>query len=275
MQVEELLQKENIPFIQKGNDYIVSCLNPDHPDRNPSMRVDRISGVFHCFSCGYKGNLFTLHGEETSILQQLRDKVKRSIVKKTAETVGLSMPSSAIPYRGDWRNISKETYAHFRAFNSHEKDFVGRVVFPIYDLAGNIRAFIGRHTGTDPKKYLITPSKVKLPIYPCPEPVQGSIILVEGIFDAINLWDKGIYNAACIFGTNNVNEDKLELIRMRGAQKVYVFMDGDEAGQKAADKIKRMCENIYLPSTNILMRDTDPGALSAKQVQKLKEQLYS
>ena len=46
MTVEELLQSKDVYFIPKGADALVRCLNPDHDDRNPSMRIDRITGVF-------------------------------------------------------------------------------------------------------------------------------------------------------------------------------------------------------------------------------------
>ena len=58
MTVEELLIEEKIPFKMSPADFIVSCLNPEHDDSNPSMRIDKITGVYNCFSCGYKGNIF-------------------------------------------------------------------------------------------------------------------------------------------------------------------------------------------------------------------------
>ena len=60
MNVEELLQSKHVPFMPKGKDYVVSCLSPEHDDSNPSMRIDQITGIFHCFSCGYKGNLLCI-----------------------------------------------------------------------------------------------------------------------------------------------------------------------------------------------------------------------
>ncbi len=45
MTVEELLQRRDIYFIPKGGDYLVSCLNPEHADRNPSMRIDQLTGI--------------------------------------------------------------------------------------------------------------------------------------------------------------------------------------------------------------------------------------
>ena len=46
MNVEDLLSKRNIHYTPKGRDFLVSCINPEHEDRNPSMRIDQITGVF-------------------------------------------------------------------------------------------------------------------------------------------------------------------------------------------------------------------------------------
>ena len=53
MNVEELLISKNIPYKRSGRDYIISCLNTEHKDKHPSLRVDKYTGVMHCFSCGF------------------------------------------------------------------------------------------------------------------------------------------------------------------------------------------------------------------------------
>ena len=63
MTVEELLRQRELYFIPKGADFLVSCLNPEHEDKNPSMRIDQITGIYQCFSCEFKGNIFTYFGE--------------------------------------------------------------------------------------------------------------------------------------------------------------------------------------------------------------------
>ena len=50
MTVEELLQERKIEYKLSPADAIVRCLSPDHDDNNPSMRIDRITGVFNCYS---------------------------------------------------------------------------------------------------------------------------------------------------------------------------------------------------------------------------------
>ena len=274
MNVEELLQSKNVPFVPKGKDFVVSCLNPEHDDNNPSMRIDQITGIFHCFSCGFKGNVFVHFGEKASFLHLRRELVKKKIREKRAESVGLPFPRSALPYVGNWRNIKPETYRKFEAFQEHEA-FVGRIVFPIRDISGRIVAFNARHMTGGTPKYLISPPGARMPLFPAKiDPIQASVILVEGIYDMLNLHDKGLTNAVCCFGTRNINEEKLSILRLQGIEEAIVFFDGDEAGQTAAAKVQEMCENVDLLTRNINVADIDPGALTENQVEKLKNKLY-
>ena len=275
MNVLDLLERKDIYYIPKGQDFLVSCINPEHPDRNPSMRVDQITGVFQCFSCEYKGNLFTHFGEKANQLQLKRELLKKRISEKRAESIGLSFPKNAVPYIGNWRDIKPETYKRFEAFNSVEKDHIGRVVFPVRDMSGRIVAFNGRHTSQGTPKYLITPAGARMPLYPVVNPIQGSIILVEGIYDMINLHDKGLTNAVCCFGTKNINTDKLSMLKIQGIESVDIFFDGDDAGQAAAEKVKEMCEEVELLTRSIHLKNTDPGALTENQVTKLRDKLYA
>lgn len=274
MNVQELLESKNISFIPKGNDFVVRCLNDEHEDKHPSMRIDKITGVFNCFSCQFKGNIFLLFGERPNYIQTKRELLKKKIRLKQAEGIGLKIPSSAVPYLGNYRGIKSSTYKRFGAFESPDKEFIGRIVFPILNYSGNIVAFNGRHTTGGTPKYLITPHGVKLPLFPVVKAEKGSIILVEGIYDVINLYDKGLCNAVCCFGTNNINEDKLAILKMQGVENIDIFFDGDTAGQKAAEKVKNLCENIGLQSRNVYLKDTDPGELSDEQVVKLAKKLY-
>ena len=275
MTVEELLVQKQIAFLVKGNDYVVRCLNPEHPDRNPSLRIDRIDGRFNCFSCEFRGNVFSYFGETVTGLQIKRNSLIEKIQQKRAESIGMEMPSNRQPYLGNWREISPKTYKEFDAFQHIDPDFVNRINFPIRDLSGKIVGFQGRHTGGGVPKYKFSPPGVKLPLLPRVQPRHGEVILVEGLFDMLNLHDKGITNAICCFGTNNINENKLSILKMQNVEKIGIFFDGDEAGQKAAENIKSMCEKLDLVSRNIYLKDTDPGALTAPQIQKLEQKLYA
>ena len=274
MTVEELLKQRDIYFIPKGADYLVSCLNPEHADRNPSMRIDNITGIYQCFSCEFKGNVFTHFGEKANQLQLRRELLKKKIKDKRSESIGLSFPKNVMPYVGNWREIKPETYKRFEAFQHADADYVGRINFPIRDISGRIVAFNGRHTTGGTPKYMISPAGAKMPLFPIVEPIQGKVILVEGIYDMLNLQDKGLTNAVCTFGTKNINEEKLRMLSIQGVDSIDVFFDGDDAGQDAAIKVKEMCEQVGLAHRNICLKNTDPGALKQQAVETLKRKLY-
>lgn len=277
MNVQELLFSKDIPFIPKGADFVVACLNPEHNDRSPSMRVDQVTGIFNCFSCEYKGNVFTHFGEKPNVMQQRREFLKRKIQEKRQESIGLEFPQDAVPYAGNWRDIKPETYKKFEAFQHSGKDYISRINFPVRDRTGRIVAFQGRHTSMGIPKYLNTPPGAKMPLFPVAKPHRGSILLVEGMFDMLNLHDKGVTNAVCCFGVKNVTEERLSVLAMQGVDNIDIFLDNDEAGQAASERIKVMCEKVDLTSRNIKFgsKEQDAGALTQTQVTKLKSTLYA
>ncbi len=275
MIVDELLIARGIEFRPSGKDYLIRCLNPDHEDRNPSLRIDKTTGIFNCLSCGYSGNLFNHFGEKPDWLQIRRERLKSVISDKLIETSGLSIPDNAIPFNQDWRGISASTFMKFEAFQHSNAEFIGRVVFPVRSITNKIIAFCGRHQGQVDPKYLFHPAGSKLPLFPIVKPIQGRIILVEGIMDMINLHDKGLTNAVCAFGVNKVTTDKINILKIQGVSGIDIFFDNDEAGQNGSQKLKELLEDNELTSRNITFgKIKDPGELTALQVIKLKETLY-
>ena len=275
MVVEDILKSKNIEYRHSGKDYLIRCLSPDHEDRNPSLRVDKTTGIFNCLSCGFSGNIFNHFGERPDWLQIFRDKVSKSILAKLADSSGLSIPENAVPFTSDWRNISGETYRRFRAFQHNSSEFIGRVVFPITDISGKIVAFCGRHQSQGTPKYLFSPSGVEnIPLFPVVKPISGRILLVEGIMDMINLQDKGITNAVCAFGVNKLTKEKINVLKIQGIKGIDIFYDMDEAGRRASEISKKDIENCDMACSVVSFTGAkDPGELTASQVLKIKEKL--
>ena len=165
----------------------------------------------------------------------------------------------------------------FEAFKSIGADYEGRITFPIRDLKNRIVCFLGRsEEAFTKKKYLFTPPHTKVPLFPLKQ-LQleaGAVLLVEGIFDMLNLYDNGFRNVLCIFGTNSMNEEKLNLLKVLGVTSIDVCLDPDKAGQDAAAKIKEMAEEMFFTVRNIDLKDCDPGDLTPIRAKKLKERLY-
>ncbi len=276
MNVKDLLEAKKIPYVAKGRDYVVQCTNPEHDDSNPSMHIDQILGIYRCFSCGHKGNIFYDHNEAPDKLQAKRETLKRKIQKMRSQSIGLEFPEDYTPYVGSWRNIAPETYRRFEAFKSTQSEFQSRIVFPIRDITGRIVVFQGRdELGTAKSKYINWPGGIRMPLFPVVEPIRGSVVLVEGIFDAINLHDKGLDNAMCIFGVNNVNETDLINLRLQGVSEVVGMLDADDAGKRGSESLAALCEKVGIRyKEQTLPKGKDPGDLNKIQVDIIKEQLY-
>lgn len=273
--VEDLLIQKKVEFQPSGGDYLLKCLSPEHDDSNPSMRVDKITGIFHCLSCGFKGSIFSHFGEKPNQQQIRRELLRKKIQLKLAESVGFVMPQDALPYEGDWRGIKPETYIKFEAFQHSAPEYIGRIVFPIKDISGKIVAFVGRHTNMlRTPKYMINPPSVKMPLFPIVTPIKGNVILVEGIFDMLNLHDKGLTNAVCSFGTRTITKEKLELLKMQNVSTLDIMYDGDEAGRKATETVIELAESVGLSHRTVGLKQDDPGSLSAQTIEKLRKSLY-
>jgi len=278
MIAEDLLIDKGIQYEISGRDAKIKCLNPEHDDTNPSMRVDRVTGIFHCFSCGFKGNLFTHFGAPSSPLEVRLHRIKEKVEKQRSQTVGIQLPMDRLAWKGGgFRNISEETLTIWDAFTWNVPKFEGRIIFPIRDITGKTVALIGRLiNGMGENKYYIYPSGVEMPFCPAKvKPIQNRVILVEGIFDALNLWDKGLKNTVCCFGTQQMNWVKLSLLKMQGVGGIDIMYDGDEAGRTAAEKVKTTAEELGMSVQIVsLPEGQDPGGLVKDQVNRIKERLY-
>jgi DNA primase len=276
--VQDLLKKEGLYFTVSGKDFLIKCLNPDHEDSNPSCRVDKITGLTHCFSCGFKTNIFKhfgLTGNHTSIKTA---KLKEKLRELNISSNGVEFPGDMVPMTKPFRGISTKTLKEFGAFFTHASETLSdRVFFPITDIRGKPLLYVGRHMLSQGNpRYLNQPSGVTMPIFPEVYTEKYTCaILVEGIFDMLNLYDKGLRNVSCTFGTNTLQNNtasKLLALKTQGISKIYLMFDGDEAGRVAMTKLKPILEELEFLVEIITLEDgSDPGELSQEYVDSIKE----
>jgi DNA primase len=276
--VLDLIQKNGLQFQVSGRDYLIKCLNPEHPDTNPSFRVDRVSGIAHCFSCGFKTNIFKYYGIFSNPIPIKIAKLKEKLQDLKMQTHGVELPAGATPFTKTFRGISQQTLKHFEAFYTNQVEKLqDRIIFPIKDITGKIAVYVARHMLSNGNpRYINYPSKVQMPIFPAQIPAgYKSLVIVEGIFDMLNLYDKGLKNVACAFGTNTLQADtKLKMFpyKAQGISHIYILFDGDDAGEKAAESLKLTLEQLEFIVEIIKLPDgTDPGDLDQLNVQSIAE----
>ena len=276
--VADLLKEKGVYYIPSGRDYLTKCFNPEHNDSNPSFRIDKATGIAHCFSCGFKTNIFKFYGVLTNNVSIKIVKLKDKLKALSESTNGLDPIKGAKPFPTKFRGISLATLREFEAFHTTaDEELVDRLIIPVKDVRGKVTAYIGRHILSDANpRYLIRPAHATVGMYPIKLPDHPkNIILVEGMFDLLNMWDKGAKNVVCTFGTSklyNDTADKLLPYKVMGVERIFILYDGDDAGRTAAAKLKPLIEECgFIVEVINLPDGDDPGDLSHEYVDSIIE----
>ncbi len=127
----------------------------------------------------------------------------------------------------------------------------GRVMFPIFDLRGNVVAFGGRILTDEKPKYINTSDT---PVYHkssglfamnfAKDSGSRQLILAEGYMDVIALHRAGFTNAIASLGTS-LTEEQARIIR-RYTEEAVICYDSDEAGQRATQRAIPILKNAGL-----------------------------
>ena len=276
--VLELLKDKGVAFSISGKDYVTKCFNPEHNDSNPSFRIDKATGIAHCFSCGFKTNIFKFYGLLTNNVSIRVAKLKEKLKVLKESSSGLEPLDGAKPITAAFRGISTQTLKTFGAFDTDRvEQMLDRIVFPITDVRGKTVCYVGRHSMSNGNpRYVNYPSGVTIPLFPAKFTEHfRTIVLVEGIFDMLNCYDKGMHNVVCTFGTSKLLNDvpeKLLSYKVMGIEKIFILYDGDTAGREAAKKIKPLIEEAgFLVEIIDLPEGQDPGVINQEDVNSLIE----
>lgn len=122
--------------------------------------------------------------------------------------------------------------------------FRNRVMFPIHDMLGRVVAFGARRIDeTDEPKYINSPESPLFhksrALYGLPQARDailktGRAVITEGYMDTIACHQAGITNVVATLGTALTTEHARVLERL--CTEAVLLFDGDEAGQRAADR---------------------------------------
>lgn len=141
--------------------------------------------------------------------------------------------------------------------------FFNRVMFPINDVRGDCIAFGGRVIGKGEPKYLNTGDT---PIFHKSEVLfaldkakarmtsTGDAIVVEGYTDVIALHESGFTNVVATLGTS-LTRQHIRLLSHHAKSRIIYLFDGDEAGQRAADRALQFIDSSITPEAGVLRVD--------------------
>ncbi len=142
--------------------------------------------------------------------------------------------------------------------------FRNRLMFPIIDVRGNVIGFGGRVLDDSKPKYLnsnetlvFNKRKNLFGLNFAKKTKQPYMILVEGNIDVVTLHQYGFDNAVASLGTS-LTEEQVTLLSKYTEQVVLTY-DGDEAGQRAAQRAIPMLEKAGIQVKVLQMKDAkDP-----------------
>jgi DNA primase len=148
--------------------------------------------------------------------------------------------------------------------------FRDRIIFPIFNLNGQIIGFGGRITGDGMPKYLNSPeTKIynkRRSLYGINKANRaarssGTVYLVEGYFDVLAMHLYGIENSVATLGTALTTENAKLLKGMVGTGHVTLVYDSDQAGIKAAQRSIAIFEAEALDAKILVLpKDDDPDS---------------
>ncbi len=127
--------------------------------------------------------------------------------------------------------------------------FRGRIMFPIFDLRGNVIGFGGRVLDDSLPKYMNSPETIvynkRRNLYAlnfAKNSGEKRIIVVEGYMDVISLYQFGIINTVASLGTA-LTESQGRILK-KYAEEIIISYDADTAGQAATMRGLNLLDDI-------------------------------
>ena len=190
---------------------------------------------------------------------------KQHPVESETEEIGENKPlafaleklDAAHPYLTE-RGLNAETVAHFGIGHCPKGILAGRIAIPIHNAAGQLVGNAGRWPGEPPEgkeKYRL-PGKFKktLEVFNLHRAALESddlpLVIVEGFFPLMHLWQHGIRRIVALMGWfMSGRQEELIAEVVTPESRIILMLDNDEAGISARQQIApRLAEHCFVRS---------------------------
>lgn len=156
------------------------------------------------------------------------------------------------------RGLAKETIDTFGiGYHGGKGMMAGRVVIPIHNEQSVLVAYAGRWPGDEgwpegESKYKLPPgfhkSLVVFNLHRAREHAAEGLIVVEGFFDCMDLWQRGRKNVVALMGCAMSQAQERLIVETVGPRgRVLLALDPDEAGRNgSADGVQRLVSQVFV-----------------------------
>ena len=279
--IESVLHRYGFEQVKRtANGYSALC--KFHDDKSPSFSIGN-NGLWCCFACGEKGNLRQLHqrlGGETGWQEEIKmmgaqldtgrysantSRKKPSVFPRDFRQYSIAnRPPAYVLGRLTWGTVG-----NFKLGSSNDGMNRDRCIIPIYHK-GKAVGFHGRAVkeGVEPRYWNSPGFDIKEYLFNYDGCERGKeVIVVEGAFNAMSMWEKGFRNVVATFGTK-FTPKQVQLIFSLSPESIVVCFDRDSnparPGQKAAVELANITYQLIPTYIMPLPFDKDPNDLQAE-----------
>jgi hypothetical protein len=252
--------ERHFPDLKKvGKEYKATCISQSHNDTNPSVSINRNTGLWHCHGCKQGGDIFTLYamkhglglnGDFPKVCQGIIDEFNIPVNTRAGcikNGIAGKMPASGA-------NQSNGTYGKLVASYDYRDPVSGEIVFQKVRtnqkefFIRTLRAEGGWKNGLDGRKP---------PLYRLKQVIEaGEVFIVEGEKDADNLTKLGFTATTNFDGAGKWRPEYNEDLK---GKNLYIIPDNDEQGRKHAQMVAKELYGIVKCVKIVELPDLDAG----------------
>jgi DNA primase len=174
------------------------------------------------------------------------------------------------------RGLSLETVVDFGLGFCTKGIMQGHIAIPIHNVKGELVAYCGRWPGEPPEDT----QKYKLPVgyqksqdifnldRAIKEPPEQPLVIVEGFFDCMKLWQLGVKKVVALMGsTLCLTQEELLRLYTKPTCQVILMFDENEAGRTGREEAAARLSRFAFVKTHVFeQEDMEPEHLTAEQV---------
>lgn len=283
---KELLEKAlDTTATSTHDDWKMLC--PFHDENTPSFFVHKEELIAHCFGCGKGGRIDWIVAQHRGIpvekARQLLELTPEDFAFSEAVTrrnpVPETYPASwirAFPKFADCKYLSERGFTPetIQKFDARYDKELKRVVFPLRSFENFSTTYVGAAgrtlTDTQPKWFFYWNCNKSANLFrPAASFNQrGPLYIVEGIFDAMWLWQNTYFNVAALLGSH-ASKAQIRQIKLI-SDSVILTLDNDTAGDTGGISLgKALNDSLEVQYTKLPAFANDVCDLSQEQLDEV------
>jgi hypothetical protein len=278
----------NVSLVEGGTEIVIAC--PLCFSETQKLYIEAATGLWLCMKCDRRGHLRGLLVEVCELSVNEAYTLERSLmggkqrplmhVSRPAPASTVDLPPGFLRDPGDGlavdyfkrRGLLPGWVWELEIGYCLTGPYARRVIIPII-TQGAMRTFVARTWMPEEKKVLMPPgSQAERALFGYDQLVADreqwtNLILVEGVFDAIRMWENGHRETVATLGAH-VTDLQRSLVKRLAPECVILLRDADDAGREAAIKEARGLATNMIPVSIAPLSHGDPGAASLEDIRQ-------